>query len=56
MLGDFILETQEKATDTRVLDKEGTIELSVQGTGKLLETDCYVNAMRWATPSEDGTL
>jgi len=56
MLGDLILETLEKATGTRVLDQEGTIELSVQGTGKLLGTDRYVKATRWATPSEDGTL
>ena len=40
MLGDLIFETQEKAIGTRILDEDGTVELSVQGKGTLLGIGC----------------
>jgi hypothetical protein len=56
MLGDLIFETQEKAIGMRVLDENGTMELSVQGKGTLLGIECTLNATRWGTPAEDSTL
>jgi hypothetical protein len=56
MLGDVIFETEEKAIGTRVLDEEGTIELSVQGKGTLLGTECSFTATRKATPGGSSTL
>ena len=56
MLGDLILETQEQALFTRVLDEKGTVELSVQGKGTLLGKECTLNATRKATPAGDSTL
>lgn len=56
MLGDLIFETDEKAIGTRVLDEEGTIELSVQGKGTLLGTECSFTATRKATPGGSSTL
>jgi hypothetical protein len=56
MLGDLIFETQEKTIGTRVLDENGTIELSVQGKGTLLGIECTLTTTRTATPGGGSTL
>jgi hypothetical protein len=55
MLGDLIFETQEKTIGTRVLDENGTIEMSVQGKGTLLGVECTLTTTRTATPGGTGT-
>jgi hypothetical protein len=56
MLGEVILETEEKTIGTRILDEDGTIELSVQGKGSLLGIECSLTATRKATPGGSSTL
>jgi len=44
MLGNLIYEAQAKVIDTRVLDENGTMEMTLQEEGKILGTECTVTA------------
>jgi hypothetical protein len=59
MLGEQIAEGHGKRTARRVLSTEGggfKVEVSFEGTGKLLGLDTYEIGTYWSSPRPDGSL